>query len=643
MNFKTIQKNKKYFDEELKQFIEERSKETISKSDTKDLKDDTDWIYAAALLLLYDKVVCDQQIYTDTIDKPKFYNDDILLNLFNRYKPFFSGNQRSFFIPENDIPCGTAQFMYLRIFNILAYELINNNVYAKTMVKQLYKVFYHELCINTANLTEVRLTDLDRFIRFISKPSYIDGSSNAKWMSEQFVIIWLYLTICDVEIIEDNEETWGVLVDLAHVLYADMLSEYKPQVPDFMDSAPSREKYISLIEDEDSRQNYTLHVLNTYDIDLERNNYALPLYHRMKRFCKRVFYWYGYNPDRDSVVISGTGDIINFLQAQLFLTWMFGGDESKITKELFQSAAAMMGLINVYVENLSHTTSNLETFVRIEDSAQVAKTYLEMLSEQTEPIIEELKAQVAKKNNQAEGLMRQIEQLKRENWQLTASLQAERDKVAVLQNTIKKNTVDQNDWQQLEELYASQVDEQAETIKFQNEQITKLNSDILRLQDDNGNLSELNKALTQDNIAYRKKSENAAGILSYGAEQPLFEDEIKETLLAVLDDYMATYTMKGSRREHILADLLMANPYRHTIKAKKDSLKQALKQDALKNVASSDFIKELEQIGFTCVSENAHIKVLYGNDPRYTVTVPKTASDNRSADNLYSTIKNLCF
>ena len=244
---------------------------------------------------------------------------------------------------------------------------------------------------------------------------------------------------------------------------------------------------------------------------------------------------------------------------------------------------------------------------------------------------------MSRREAENDSLLRQIEQLTMENKQLSQAYQTEHEKYLAL----IKNEEDNKDWQQLEELYAKQVDEQNETIAELNQKIERLHEQIESMQKENDNLSELNSSLiSYDN---ERKKQQKESFLQYGMEKPFFENEIEETILEILYDYKKNYVLQGSRKAHIVDDILNANIYKGVIKERRKALKTLLKGDVLKNIYNSSVIKELERMGFDYASDNTHIKMLYGGDPRYTITIPKTSSDNRSAESLYTTIKNLCY
>ena len=157
-------------------------------------------------------------------------------------------------------------------------------------------------------------------------------------------------------------------------------------------------------------------------------------------------------------------------------------------------------------------------------------------------------------------------------------------------------------------------------------EITALNSRILDLQRDNETLQEINTTVTKEALkSWRAAPGREGKILAYGKEKEFYDEEIKEMILDAIDEYTRTSVIKGSRREDILMDILNANDY------------------ALKNAVASSVVRDLQGQGFTLVSESNHIKMQFFSDPRYTITMAKTSSDSRAADNVYAAVKKLCY
>lgn len=642
MNERELRKNRKHYTD-LSALFTERIQKTISSYTEKDLNENEDYLLAVSLFLLYEQIYCRQVPDISKVQKSRLYNDDILFAYYNRYKPFFTGKQLCYFVPEEDMKHSASAVPMLRIFNTLAFELKEENPYAKTMLRQLFKFFFYELYINAEKVTSLNsVEELILYTKYIPNGPDDEGLSEeeeSKLEMDKMCLVWLFMKVYDKEIRISNPAAYKALLIMAKINYQETLAFYASvTTPGYMETAPTRDEYVKQIESDNMFVLFRK-ISAIYQLDASRPSYGLLIYHRMKRFTKRVFYWNELDVEGDLLIAEDNRftDMHNISQAFFFLKWMFAGDESKIKKELLEPAAAIMYILNGYMEFIHHSISNMETLVRVEDSASVARTYLESKNNGTDPRISEMQAELARKEAENDSLLRQVQQLTRENEQLTQAYQAEHEKYLAL----IKNEEDNKDWQQLEELYAKQVDKQTETISKLNTQIERLNEHLAFMQKENDNLSELNRSLiSYDN---EQKKQQKGSFLQYGTEKPFFENEIEETILEILYDYKKNYVPQGSRKAHIVEDILNANIYRGIIKERRKALKTLLKGDVLKNIYNSSVIRELEQMGFDYVSDNTHIKMTYGGDARYTITVPKTSSDGRAAENLYATIKNLCY
>lgn len=124
-------------------------------------------------------------------------------------------------------------------------------------------------------------------------------------------------------------------------------------------------------------------------------------------------------------------------------------------------------------------------------------------------------------------------------------------------------------------------------------------------------------------------------LLFAGEEDDFYEGEVKDVLLAAIDD-MLSHTVEGSRRETILKDVLGSNGYKRTGEEKAKALKAVLK--GYKQL-TPNMKRELENLGFIFDEEdNKHYKVYYYGDSRYRFTLAKTPSDHRSGANISSDI-----
>lgn len=634
-----IEKNKKKYPD-LYELLNER-KDYVSSQ--RELYTDEDYIDACALFLLYERIYCDQEYALGEPDKQILMNDDILLYYFNQYKPFFSGNKIKFFLPDKDMNKGVISKEMLEVYNTIAYELKEENPYVKKMLRELFKVFYEELWINFKDKKIIEAGTLPEQIRHI--PELLDEIEDnvqeelSKAEMKGMILINLFSKVFDIPISHfsaKNMSSDDLIKKVARKMFYEEINAYDFPAPVWADSIPSKEEYKKMINSDKLIQ----YLFFRYDIDLEKKSLNLPIYHRMKKISKRVFYFYNIETNREELIPSGRNiehDLTNLRQAYFFLKWMYKDDE-KITTDLLQTAAGLMNVINGYMEYIHHTMSLLKTALRVDDSYKIAKEYLESANNGKDPHITALKNECDKKDAEIEELKRKLTRLELENNQLELKYQKEHEKCEMLSKIQEDNA----DFNELEKLYVKQVDKQTELIDKLQSKITELDEENFKLSLSNIELKEVNSVLLTDNISIKASKRENCGLMRYGKEVEFYDNEIKEMLLEVINDYYNNYCQKDTRKAHIIEDILSANSYQGVIGQKRGLLKGILKKDSLKNVMKTDVLSELAVLGFVQVSDNNHIKMVYYNDARYTITVPKTSSDYKAPDNLYTTIKNLC-
>lgn len=169
------------------------------------------------------------------------------------------------------------------------------------------------------------------------------------------------------------------------------------------------------------------------------------------------------------------------------------------------------------------------------------------------------------------------------------------------------------------------------------EMIESLDDDIQALKNQIESLEHANEALLYENQGLRTKlsqSENIP-VLYLGEEEDLFPDEIKAILLDALEDALPAYDNKV-RRKDVILDIIKYNDCKRTANDRAKKMKQALK--GYKNVNTS-LKRDLQDIGFYMEESNGkHYKLTYYHDPRYTATLAKTPSDDRSGTNFATTV-----
>ena len=150
------------------------------------------------------------------------------------------------------------------------------------------------------------------------------------------------------------------------------------------------------------------------------------------------------------------------------------------------------------------------------------------------------------------------------------------------------------------------------------------------LEEKEHTIEELNNrvmALQAENQGLRAKYEQVTEIplLYYGVEDELYEGEIKDHILEMLQRQMSQ-VKKKTRKEHILQDILECNEATGALNEKRAEIKRILKGytkvgDSLK--------RDLKAYGFTVTKEGGHYKLAYKGDNRYLFTMAASGSDSQ--------------
>lgn len=136
-----------------------------------------------------------------------------------------------------------------------------------------------------------------------------------------------------------------------------------------------------------------------------------------------------------------------------------------------------------------------------------------------------------------------------------------------------------------------------------------------------------------------KVGSSSAGLLKLGKEHDLWPGEIRDLVVSVLHDSLRN--MKdGSRRQHVIADLLEANPQSTALASMAVEIKSALKTYRSMDAKT---LSTLTGIGFTISEDGKHYKAIFRGDARYMFTFPKTSSDHRAGRNVGSDITSTLF
>lgn len=164
------------------------------------------------------------------------------------------------------------------------------------------------------------------------------------------------------------------------------------------------------------------------------------------------------------------------------------------------------------------------------------------------------------------------------------------------------------------------------------EQLSKTEAINKELSNDIQRLMVENQALRM-----RLASKDQKPLLYMGDETEFYEGEIREIILEILEDYKRNIK-PGTRREHVVNDILENNDYRQTQAKRREQIKVALKGYKTLNGSLRNM---LESLGFVITDDGKHYKWTYFGDHRYVTTAAKTSSDSRAGMNLASTIDNL--
>lgn len=130
-----------------------------------------------------------------------------------------------------------------------------------------------------------------------------------------------------------------------------------------------------------------------------------------------------------------------------------------------------------------------------------------------------------------------------------------------------------------------------------------------------------------------------SGLIQRGNEQDLYQHEIADIIIDALSDANRV-ARDGSRRQHVLQDLINANPASGARQALEEEIKTLFKTYQSMDTKTRN---ALARIGFDLTEEGKHYKAVFQGDSRYTFSLSKTSSDHRAGKNLASDINNTLF
>lgn len=169
--------------------------------------------------------------------------------------------------------------------------------------------------------------------------------------------------------------------------------------------------------------------------------------------------------------------------------------------------------------------------------------------------------------------------------------------------------------------------EERELIGAYEEEVTMLENKLVaahnQLSANSVHISGLKKRLD-------KESEDP--VIFYGEESDLYEGEIKDIILSILEKEYKNIPEKTRRRD-VLESILKANNISGVGMDILSRVKKALKDYKTLN-GSTKLL--LESLGFEVENTKEHYKIRFKNDPRYLVVLSKTASDYKQGKNFTS-------
>lgn len=168
---------------------------------------------------------------------------------------------------------------------------------------------------------------------------------------------------------------------------------------------------------------------------------------------------------------------------------------------------------------------------------------------------------------------------------------------------------------------------------------TELRAKEQRLLEAEEEIQRLNSEIRRLSASNSSNAHGNSGVLSFGKEHDLYPSEVRNVVISVLESSLPSLRQNG-RREHIVRDLIGANP----VSSEPTELEREIKA-ALRDYRSMDakVRAALVRMGFAVSDEGKHVKVTFRGDPRYMFVLPKTSSDHRAGKNAASDITSTLF
>lgn len=207
---------------------------------------------------------------------------------------------------------------------------------------------------------------------------------------------------------------------------------------------------------------------------------------------------------------------------------------------------------------------------------------------------------------------------------------------SVIGHLVQLRVEDRFSWSQLQ---ASKLRNQLSLTLLKNEQETKEYSELEKtyeeiLTEKDSQIKRLADQLYSANNTIEQLETQLTAVESLpalvcGDESDLYPYEQQSMLLEILEKELRS-AKDDSRKAHILTALIVANKCDNTVAEKRKCLKECLHGYSKMTPSVS---KRLQDIGFSLSDDGKHIKLVFGEDSRYTGTLSKTGSDRRAGDN----------
>jgi len=193
-----------------------------------------------------------------------------------------------------------------------------------------------------------------------------------------------------------------------------------------------------------------------------------------------------------------------------------------------------------------------------------------------------------------------------------------------------KEVVSRNRFEQLKTKGSTELQEYIDAFD------AELSAKQAKIVEAEGEIARLNTEIRRLSAATQSSSN---GIIQRGNEQDLYQHEITDITIEALID-ANRIAREGSRRQHVLQDLIKSNPVSGSRQAMEDEIKKLFKTYKDMDTKTRN---ALTRLGFELTEEGKHYKAIFQGDGRYTFSLSKSSSDHRSGKNLASDINNTIF